>query len=590
MARRVRSPTVATLTICRGCGETHPVGEVRCPHTKRRVSEGAFGTMLGPYRVGKLLGAGSFGVVHVAVDTRTGVNVALKVLHPELVAHAEMVDRFMREADVTIRAGNPHIVRVFDASFSHGVAYVALELLQGETLGTVMRAGAIDAGRAVDIAIQLLDGLAVAHAAGIIHRDIKPANVFLADMPGAPCSRAVILDFGIGRMLVADEAKRLTQTGMQLGTPHFMAPEQLIDSKRADARADLYSVAATLFVMLTCERPYGPVSIGEWVVRVTRGDEATRAVSPIERLRTSLVDAIAIGLSVDPAKRFQDAGAFARALLDAMPNSPAATRVLPALVMTPTFARPAPKTLRGAGPVAVLDVPGDALPTRRVDPPVRPAANTVAPKRRHRYVVAAVAAIAALAALAYLVLVAIAHTGDVLANSVDRQGQAVLGRLPTAPNPAGESPAPTANTPESVPQPVEPAAPSLDDVDVPRGDAQTVGFRCSEPMGELRGGLYVAMRSDRGFPRHAIEVAAGCVLTLRSATLRGVPAAGGQPEVPAIRVIGDGRLRLVGCEIDGDIMVLGPGRVELVASGLQGHRRVMGGGAIVNLPGTADTP
>lgn len=325
---------------CLGCGGTHFAGERVCPRTKRPVEEGAFGSLVGPYRVGKLLGAGGFGSVHFAEDTRDGTSVALKLLHPELVAEPAMLDRFTREAEVTIRAGNPHIVRVLGASFSGRSVYVALELLSGDTLANALRGGPLEAERAVDIAIQMLDGLAVAHAAGVIHRDIKPANVFLADEPGAPRSLVKLLDFGIGRMLASDQNQRLTRTGTQLGTPHFMAPEQVADAKRADARADLYAVGVTLFAMLSGERPYGRASVGQWIALVTARTPPPRVTSSLGPLPPALVDALAVALSVEPAQRFQDAGAFARALLDSLPSSPAQTRELPALARTPTFHAP----------------------------------------------------------------------------------------------------------------------------------------------------------------------------------------------------------------------------------------------------------
>jgi hypothetical protein len=131
--------------------------------------------------------------------------------------------------------------------------------------------------------------------------------------------------------------KRLTRTGAQLGTPHFMAPEQVRDSKRADPRADLYAVAVTLFAMLSGERPYGPIAVGDWVATIAKQTPPRPVWSPLEELPPALVEAVAIGLSVDPARRFQDAGAFARALLDSVPTASTATRALPALAATVTF-------------------------------------------------------------------------------------------------------------------------------------------------------------------------------------------------------------------------------------------------------------
>ena len=349
---------------CLGCGEPHGPHDAICPRTKRAVGEGPFGTLVGPYRVGKLLGAGGFGAVYVAEDTRTGESVALKLLNPELVADADVLSRFLREAEITLRSGNPHIVRVLDVSFGGRSVYLALELLRGETLANLMSRGPVQAEHAVDIAIQVLDGLAVAHAAGVIHRDIKPANLFLVDAPGAERPLLKILDFGIGRLLTVDENQRLTRTGLQLGTPHFMAPEQMTDAKRADARADLYAVAATLYAMLTAERPYGNVTVGDWLGFITHRVAPPRVRSPLGPLPPALVEAIAIGLSIDPAARFQDAGAFARALLDALPNSEASTRALPALWAIPTFAASAASPAR----VYTANTAGDAPPATRVPP------------------------------------------------------------------------------------------------------------------------------------------------------------------------------------------------------------------------------
>ena len=371
---RKAEAAAADPAACRGCGGRHFATERVCPLTKRPIDEGAFGAIIGPYRVGKLLGAGGFSIVHLAEDTRTQTRVALKLLHPELVADREQLDRFVREAEVTVRAGNPHIVRVLEASFTGRTAYVALELLSGETLASALRSGPMPAVRAVDIAIQLLDGLAVAHAAGVIHRDIKPANVFLADGAEGPRSLVKILDFGIGRLLVADARQRLTRTGAHLGTPHFMAPEQLTDAKRADARADLYAVAVTLYAMLSGALPYGTLAIGEWVALVARGAAPPRVKSPLERLPEALVDVVTVALSLDAAQRFQDAGAFARALLDAFPESPALTRALPALAQSPTFASAATPTYIDTRPGrdARRDMPDPIPPTRsHAHPPAR---------------------------------------------------------------------------------------------------------------------------------------------------------------------------------------------------------------------------
>lgn len=360
------------LVTCRGCGAEHFAYEAKCPVTGRVVHDGPVGTLIGPYRVGKLIGLGGFGTVHVAEDTRDSSKVALKLLHASLVRDPAIVERFAREAEATARAGNPHIVRVLDASFTNQCVYVALELLRGVTVASALRSGPMPVTEAVDIAIQALDGLAIAHDMGVIHRDIKPGNIFLAEENGIPRSCVKLLDFGIGRMLEDDKDARLTRTGMQLGTPHFTAPEQVLDAKRATERADLYSIAATLFMMISGERPYGNISPAEWLIQMANHTPVRRVQSPFGVVSKELADAVAIGLSIEPAQRFQSARAFARALLDSTPDAPSATRMLQTVDQDPSV--PPPQPAPPAHDMERAQAPTRALTT--VDPvpaPVLPA-------------------------------------------------------------------------------------------------------------------------------------------------------------------------------------------------------------------------
>lgn len=345
------------------------------------------GSLVGPYQLEKVLGSGGFGSVFAARDRRSNKEVALKLLNSELVSDAELVERFRREAEVTVRAGNPHIVRVLDASLSSECAYVALELLRGESLSQVVKRGPMLAARAVDIVVQVLDGLALAHAQGVIHRDIKPANIFLVDEPGSDAPLAKILDFGIGRMLQAAPDSRLTRTGASLGTPYFMAPEQVADTKRADVRADLYSVAVTLYLMISGEAPYGRITPGEWLQKIARREMALPLTSSLEVLPPALVEAVAMALSMDPNDRFNNAGAFARALVETMPHSATSARELPALRENPSFLGQSPLVPRDSAPVedavsppATRSVP----PGPTSQPPPAPALAPVAPSQTRR--------------------------------------------------------------------------------------------------------------------------------------------------------------------------------------------------------------
>jgi serine/threonine-protein kinase len=282
---------------------------------------------LGPYAIESILGRGGFGTVYRARDERTDEAVALKVLHPAVASDPALLRRFLEEAATTSHADSPHAVRVVDAHENlEGHACIAFELLDGETLEAhIRREGTLAPDEAIDIAVQLLDGLEVAHERGVVHRDIKPANLFLVN-DGMRTRCVKILDFGVGR-LASSERARLTATGTSIGSPFYMAPEQMVDSAGADARADLYAVAVCLFRMLSGALPHGEGPASAWLTFVAQGASAPRVCSPRTELPESLVEAVAIGLSPRPERRWQNATAFARALLDSLPGASAPTRI-----------------------------------------------------------------------------------------------------------------------------------------------------------------------------------------------------------------------------------------------------------------------
>ncbi|MEM9195892.1 MAG: serine/threonine-protein kinase, partial [Myxococcota bacterium] len=195
----------------------------------------------GRYRLGPEIGSGAMGVVHEAVQESLGRNVAIKVLRPILAGDQDMVARFRAEAERAARLNHPHVVQVID--FGHeptGLLWIAMERLVGTSLRDRMQAGRPSVDDALGIIDDVLKALEAAHAAKLIHRDLKPGNIFLAEVPGLG-TVAKVLDFGIAKLLDGDAASKLTGTGVVLGTPLYMAPEQLRGGP-IDARADLYSV------------------------------------------------------------------------------------------------------------------------------------------------------------------------------------------------------------------------------------------------------------------------------------------------------------------------------------------------------------
>jgi eukaryotic-like serine/threonine-protein kinase len=199
------------------------------------------------YLVGEVLGGGGMGVVRAGTHVLLGTPVAIKVIHSELKHDAEAVQRFVNEARAAAALKGEHIARVFDVGvLESGEPYLIMEQLEGMGLDQYLAGrGPLTPVEAVDIVLQVCEGLTEAHAAGLVHRDIKPANLFLARRPDGQLS-AKILDFGIAKRLDAP-SPALTDPGRSLGSPWYMSPEQMLTPASVDARADVWSLGVLLF-------------------------------------------------------------------------------------------------------------------------------------------------------------------------------------------------------------------------------------------------------------------------------------------------------------------------------------------------------
>jgi serine/threonine-protein kinase len=307
---------------------------------------GVVGTRVDRYQVLKLIGAGGFGSVYRAKHVHTDAEVALKVLKRSLNADQAMLDRFLREAKAAAAVGSEHIVRVLDAGVSQdGTAFLAMELLDGWDLKELIaREGPLTPQRLVTLMAQVLEGLSAAHAKGIVHRDMKPANVFVVRQGEKDFVK--LLDFGISKMHAqGSDASTgpglggLTMTGVSMGTPAYMAPEQFFDARNVDGRADLYSVAAMLYELLGRRLPFDAQSYAELVVKV-RTETPKPLLSLVPQLPPSLAAAVDKGLAREKEARWTNATDFAAALT-ATPV-PASARALvtqgPAAATTPADA------------------------------------------------------------------------------------------------------------------------------------------------------------------------------------------------------------------------------------------------------------
>jgi serine/threonine-protein kinase len=258
---------------------------------------------IGRYKILGELGRGAMGIVYRAQDPALDRVVALKtiILADDAEGREEYQKRFFLEAKAAGKLTHPSIVTTYDFGEQGGVPYLAMELLEGTDLRTRLKEGALAPIEAVDVARQVAEGLGFAHERGIVHRDVKPGNIMLLER-----GRAKIMDFGLARMRAADHK---TVTGMVLGTPKYMSPEQVAGSP-VDQRSDLFSLGIVLFEMLTGARLFGAEDMTQIMHNVTYQEhEPPTRLKP--ELPAMLDFVVARALKKDPASRYQDAAEFA---------------------------------------------------------------------------------------------------------------------------------------------------------------------------------------------------------------------------------------------------------------------------------------
>lgn len=329
---------------CQHCGRTHPPGPGQCPVTgDAMTAPGLIGGKVDRYAVETLLGSGGFGAVYRARHVHTDARVALKLLKRALGADASMIERFLREAKAAAAIGSDHIVKVMDAGVSaEGQAFLVMELLEGLDLKELSQREALAPVRLVLLLLQVLDALAAAHGRGIVHRDMKPANVFVTrrrDERGTERDFVKLLDFGISKMHGDGTGSGLTMTGVAMGTPTYMAPEQFFDARSVDGRADVYSVAAMAYELFSGRLPLDAQSYAELIIKV-KGEQPLPLLQVAPQVPAALAQVITVGLAKEAAHRWQSAAEFAQALRSAA-SLPAPGNT-PAFVATPTSLPPVP--------------------------------------------------------------------------------------------------------------------------------------------------------------------------------------------------------------------------------------------------------
>lgn len=312
---------------------------------------------LGRYEIVRELGKGAMGVVYEGLDPNIGRRVAIKTARRDVMESSgradEMMERFLREAKAAGKINHPNIITIYDADEEGGMAYIAMEFLEGGDLQDLIgQKRRMQPEEVVAICATVCEALATAHENGIVHRDVKPANILM------PTNKPLkVADFGIART----SDSNLTQEGSMIGTPYYMSPEQFM-GQRVDGRSDLFSVGIILYEILTGEKPFDGESLSTVMHKVIKVDP----VEPCElnfSINQTLNAVIMKGLSKNPGQRYQNGYAFAAALRESLKDnpSPAVTLLGPSASMpagAATVVAAAPPGADGQATVMSAALPG----------------------------------------------------------------------------------------------------------------------------------------------------------------------------------------------------------------------------------------
>jgi eukaryotic-like serine/threonine-protein kinase len=290
----------------------HAIGDQRVSKPSALPEPGDI--IAGKYRVERVIGSGGMGSVFEVRHRVTDKRFAVKWLLPGLSEQADAVARFIREAQVAGRFQHPNVVEVYDVGEDSGSFYMVMELLFGDSLATHLRhSGKLSVVEACTILIPCMKGVARGHDAGVIHRDLKPANIFLCRSPHDDAVSPKVLDFGISKLMQSSgDVNDATKAGVVMGTPHYMAPEQ-IRGKGVDHRTDIYAFGVLLYQLLSGRLPFPGVTYSELVLQIaTETPKSLLEFAP--GTPPALVEVVQRAMARSPAERFENLGQMARAL------------------------------------------------------------------------------------------------------------------------------------------------------------------------------------------------------------------------------------------------------------------------------------
>ncbi|HEY0194989.1 MAG TPA: serine/threonine-protein kinase, partial [Kofleriaceae bacterium] len=315
----------STASVCSACGQRYDRAGY-CAFDGQPLTatdDPLLGTEVGRYRMARVIGEGGMGRVYLAVQPAIGSRVAIKILSDACARNPELLDRFFAEARAVNLVRHEHIVSVLDlAQLPDGRPYIVMEYIEGQTLAAIARAGQVPLGGLVQVMAEVLSALGAAHAIGIVHRDLKPDNILITAE-----GHAKVLDFGIAKLApeLGAQLSPRTRTGALLGTPQYMAPEQISGSGAVDARTDVYAAGVVVYELATGRLPFA----GETLYDLMRGHLETPPPPPRslrKDLPAAFEQAILTALAKRAAGRFQSAGEMSAALQAAAGALPADER------------------------------------------------------------------------------------------------------------------------------------------------------------------------------------------------------------------------------------------------------------------------
>jgi len=343
---------------------------------------------LGAYKLLKKLGEGGMGAVYLADDINAGRKVAVKVLPKRYADDREFLTRFRREAQATGKLNHVNIVGAYTIGEELGVHYYAMEYCEGETLDkTLNRDQVIPWDKAVGVVLQVARGLKHAHEHGIIHRDIKPANIFICKPPRregeleehilAAGFTAKILDLGLSKRIGGTEQSFFTQTGVALGTPHYISPEQAKGEKDLDGRTDIYSLGATFYHLVTGQTPFSGATAAI-VMMKHLNEQIPNPQDILEDIPNSVVHVIQNMMAKEPGDRYRDCNELLADLELVIDGKPPSSRALEAVKSSVAMRLRPPSPLEGEGrrepsgrgAVGERGVRGAVPPRRAAGPPL----------------------------------------------------------------------------------------------------------------------------------------------------------------------------------------------------------------------------